>query len=59
MIRTGMEAYRFTSITWPRGTGVTRGGGGVAFRRGGGRTASMGDEIGILTRSETLHRPEG
>ncbi len=53
MIRTTMEAHRFSSITWPRGTGVTRGGGGEAVRRGGGRMASMAEDPGTQTRSET------
>ncbi len=56
MIRTGTETSRFFSIMWLYGTGVTRGGGGVAFRRGGGKMASMGEETGIRTRSETSLR---
>jgi hypothetical protein len=58
MIRIGMETCRFFSITWQYGAGGTRGGGGMAFRPGGGMTASMVEDTGIITRSETSQGPE-
>jgi hypothetical protein len=58
MIGTGMEVYRFSSITWPHGAGVTRRGGGVAFRLGGGGMATMAEDTGTVTHSEISQTPE-
>ena len=52
-IRTGMETYPSSSITWQYGAGGTRGGGGMAFRPGGGMTASMAEDTGTIICSET------
>lgn len=57
-IRTGMETCLSSSITWQYGAGVTRGGGGMAFRPGGGMTASVAEETGTIARSETSQRLE-